>query len=101
MSIAAPPLDQEPASRDSSRDEIDHAVTELRSAMPAWAEMPLAQRIQIAQACLDGVVREAREWVMAACRAKSISFDSPLAAEEIANGPLATVRYLRLLIGTL
>jgi aldehyde dehydrogenase (NAD(P)+) len=69
--------------------------------MPTWAEMPLAERIQIAQACLDGVVREAREWVMAACRAKNIAFDSPLAAEEIANGPLATVRYLRLLLGTL
>jgi acyl-CoA reductase-like NAD-dependent aldehyde dehydrogenase len=101
MSIAAAPPGKEAISRASSRDEIDRALAELRSAMSAWAEMPLAERIQVAQACLDGVAGEARAWVMAACRAKGIAVDSPLAAEEIGNGPLATARYLRLLIGTL
>jgi acyl-CoA reductase-like NAD-dependent aldehyde dehydrogenase len=85
----------------SSRDEIDRSLAELRSASISWAEMPLAERIRLAAVCLEGVAEAAPEWVTAACDAKGIAADSPLAGEEIASGPLAAVRYLRLLIATL
>ena len=48
--------------------------------------------------CLDRVVELGREWVEAACQAKGLAPGSPLAAEEVAAGPLATARHLRLLI---
>lgn len=101
MSLATEPRTQDRNPRASSRDEVDRAVAELQSAKGGWAEMPLAERIRIAAQCLDGVADAASDSVAAACRAKGIAEDSPLAGEEIANGPLATVRYLRLLIGTL
>ncbi|MEX2138063.1 MAG: aldehyde dehydrogenase family protein [Pirellulales bacterium] len=101
MSLATGPLTRARLSGTSLRDEIDRAVAELQTAKIAWADMPLAGRIQLAVQCLDGVAEVAGDWVAAACLAKGIAADSPLAGEEIANGPLATVRYLRLLIGTL
>ncbi len=48
--------------------------------------------------CLDRVVQLAPEWVEAACEAKSIPAGSPLRAEEITAGPVATARHLRLLV---
>jgi hypothetical protein len=48
--------------------------------------------------CLRRVIQLAPEWVEAACAAKSIPPASPLRAEEIAAGPVATARHLRLLI---
>jgi acyl-CoA reductase-like NAD-dependent aldehyde dehydrogenase len=101
MSLATAPLTKDRLSRASSRDEVDHALADLQAAKTAWANMPLAERIRIAADCLDGVADVSVDWVAEACRAKGIAEDSPLASEEIANGPLATMRYLRLLIGTL
>jgi acyl-CoA reductase-like NAD-dependent aldehyde dehydrogenase len=63
--------------------------------------MPIDAQLRVARRCAEGVARTAHDWVAASCRAKGIPFDSPLAGEEIANGPLATLRYLRLLIATL
>jgi acyl-CoA reductase-like NAD-dependent aldehyde dehydrogenase len=101
MSLATAPLTEDRPSRDSSRDEVDRALADLQGAKLAWADMPLAERIRIAEHCLDGVNEAAADWVAAACRAKGIAEGSPLAGEEIASGPLATVRYLRLLTATL
>jgi hypothetical protein len=84
-----------------SREQIDRACADLQAAKEPWAAVALSERIAIAARCLDGAADVATQWVDAACRAKSIDFDSPLAGEEIANGPLAVVRYLRLLIDTL
>jgi hypothetical protein len=92
-------VDQRP--RESSHEEVDRALAELQAAKASWAAMPIAERVRIAEQCLEGVASLAEEWVTWACRAKRIALDSPLAGEEIANGPLATVRYLRLLVATL
>jgi acyl-CoA reductase-like NAD-dependent aldehyde dehydrogenase len=87
--------------RTDSREEVDSACADLQAAKKSWAATGLSERIEIASRCLDGVSEAAAEWVGAACRAKRIDADSPVAGEEIANGPLAAVRYLRLLKGTL
>jgi acyl-CoA reductase-like NAD-dependent aldehyde dehydrogenase len=85
----------------SSLEEVDRACAGLQAAKTAWAATRLAERIDIAARCLEGVGMVAGDWVAAACRAKGIDADSPPAGEEIASGPLAVLRYLRLLIATL
>ena len=59
------------------------------------------KRISLAERCAEGVVKVAQEWVEVACRAKAIPPDSPHRAEEVFAGPVATLRYLRLLIHSL
>jgi acyl-CoA reductase-like NAD-dependent aldehyde dehydrogenase len=87
--------------RTDSQQEVDRACADLQAAKEAWAATALSERIEIAARCLDGVAEAATEWVAAACLAKGIDADSPVAGEEIANGPLAVARYLRLLKDTL
>jgi acyl-CoA reductase-like NAD-dependent aldehyde dehydrogenase len=94
-------LPADPSMRADSPEELDRACADLQTAKNAWAATSLAERINIAEQCLAGAVEVSPEWLTAACRAKGIDVDSPHAGEEIASGPLAVVRYLRLLIGTL
>ena len=101
MSLATERNSADRSPRESSHGEIDRALADLQAAKASWAALPIAERVRIAVQCLDGVAGVAREWVSAACRAKRIALHSPLAGEEIASGPLATVRYLRLLTATL
>jgi acyl-CoA reductase-like NAD-dependent aldehyde dehydrogenase len=63
--------------------------------------MMVAERRGLLERCLEGVARESGEWVAACCAHKRISPSSALAGEEIAAGPLAVIRYLRLLRQTL
>jgi hypothetical protein len=87
--------------RESTREAIDRNLETLASARSRWQAMSLAERISLAEACLEGTFRAATEWNAAACRAKGIAPDSPTAGEDLATGPLATARYLRLLIRAL
>src|SRR5262249_17458634 len=48
--------------------------------------------------CLERTAQLAPEWVERACEAKGLAAGSPMRAEEVAAGPLATARHLRLLI---
>lgn len=84
----------------TSQTAIDAAAMRLRQGATHLARASLAQRTQWARACIDGVARVAADWVEAACRAKQIPADSPARAEEILVGPVAVLRYLRLMIGT-
>src|SRR5262249_15504265 len=54
-----------------------------------------------AAACIDATVAIAVEWVEAACTAKRIPPRSHARAEEILVGPVALVRYLKLMIRAL
>jgi acyl-CoA reductase-like NAD-dependent aldehyde dehydrogenase len=83
-----------------TQDAIDAAVLRLRHGADRLVRATLAQRTQWARACIDGVSRMADEWVAAARRAKQIPAASPARAEEMLAGPVAVLRYLRLLIGT-
>lgn len=87
--------------RESTREEIDQSLERLASAKSRHRTLSLADRISQAEACLEGTFRAAAEWNAAACRAKGIALDSRTAGEDLATGPLATVRYLRLLIRAL
>lgn len=76
-------------------------ATRLAKHKDTWVQLSLRERITYLRRCLDGVMAIAEPWTKAACQAKGIDPDSPLAGEEWIVGPLATVRNLRLLIQAL
>lgn len=82
----------------SGSDTIECSVAELAAARAKLSKLSLADRRALIEDCLARVLRLAPEWVEAACEAKGIAAGSPLRAEEIAAGPMATARHLRLLI---
>jgi hypothetical protein len=102
MSIAAAAsLYQERTGQVTSRDVIDRCLNDLSQAKDRWRDTPLAKRIELAKACLDGAIAVSDGWIAEACRAKGIEPGSSLEGEETAAGPLATARYLKLLIRSL
>lgn len=76
-------------------------ATRLAKRKDTWVQLSLKERITYLRRCLEGVMAIAEPWAKAACQAKGIDPDSPLAGEEWIVGPLATVRNLRLLIQAL
>jgi len=84
-----------------SHEELDRVLGDLAEAKARYRQSSLAERIRLAESCLEGTFRLASEWLCAACQAKGIAPDGPLAGEELASGPLATTRYLRLLVRSL
>lgn len=79
---------------------IDQALVELQRGAKTLASLSLDRRMKLAGACAAGVISLARDWVDEACLAKRIPPASPARAEEVAAGPLAVLRYLRLLSRT-
>ncbi len=63
----------------------------------ALEKLDLGSRIDLLGSCISNVISSAKEWVECACTAKGIEAGSPSRAEEISTGPVATVRFLRLL----
>lgn len=80
---------------------MNRLLAGLRDAKTRWRDTPLTDRIQLARQCADGVFAAAKDWTFAACQAKQIARDTPTAAEEITAGPLAVLRYLKLLSASL
>ncbi len=87
--------------RHTSTGHVCRCLEELDKAKQRYAETSVHQRISLAERCAEGVARIARQWVDAACQAKAIAPDSPQRAEEVFAGPVATLRYLRLLVHSL
>ena len=84
-----------------STERVDQFLEELHKAKLRYAQTSVRQRIALVEKCAEGVARVAPEWVDSACRAKAIPPGSPQRAEEVFAGPVATLRYLRLLVHTL
>jgi hypothetical protein len=85
----------------TTQNEIDQALATLEAGKSKWQKLAMPERIRLAEACLDGMYRVVNDWVNRACAAKGIDPGDPTRSEEIGNGPLATARYLRLLIQSL
>ncbi|MFO0946571.1 MAG: aldehyde dehydrogenase [Planctomycetota bacterium] len=103
MSIAAAPasLYVEKTGNVTSQETVDRYLEELNQAKSRVPTLSIRDRIAIASACLDGMMAHVDEWVAAACKAKGLKLGSSLGSEELANGPLATARYLRLIMRSL
>jgi acyl-CoA reductase-like NAD-dependent aldehyde dehydrogenase len=84
------------SSRPTSPRQLDEKVGRLREAAPVFVRLSMSDRIALAQSMQAGYLRIARQSVEAACAAKGISADSPVAGEEWATGPWSVVRHLRL-----
>ncbi|HND56198.1 MAG TPA: hypothetical protein PLV92_27465, partial [Pirellulaceae bacterium] len=82
-------------------DKLRLDLERLRRGKSRIAASSAAERLQWVRACADGVADVSREWAEAACAAKGIAIGSPQRAEEILAGPVATLRFLRLLEHTL
>jgi acyl-CoA reductase-like NAD-dependent aldehyde dehydrogenase len=82
----------------SPAEHVDRCAGELTAGRGRLSALSLAERRCLMEDCLKRVIELAHEWVDAACEAKGIPAGSPLRAEEVAAGPMATARHLRLLI---
>jgi aldehyde dehydrogenase (NAD(P)+) len=85
----------------TAQRQLDEAVARLREAAPAFARLPLPDRIALARTMQAGYVRMADQLVHAACAAKGVRTDTPLEAEEWATGPWPVIRQLRLVAESL
>ena len=77
--------------------DLGSAIADLGQGANWLAGASLSRLRELADECSLGVVRVAKDWVRAACEAKHIGFDQPVAAEEILSGPTAVLRYLRVM----
>ncbi len=85
----------------TSVERVGRFLEELDQSKQRYAETSLRERIALVEACAEGVTEIAPEWVDSACRAKAIPPGSPHRAEEVFAGPVASLRYLRLLAHSL
>lgn len=85
----------------TSREEVDRAVAELRTAAPGWAAMGLTERIDLLERTAVATLAAGPGWATSAAAAKGIRRDSPLMGEDWGSGVVATIRNLKLLAATL
>ena len=90
-----------PAVHPTAGRQLDEAVARLRDAAPAFARLPLTDRIALARSMQAGYLRIAEQSVRAACAAKGIPLGTPAESEEWATGPWCVVRHLRLIAESL
>ena len=82
---------------ETSTKDLDSAVAALKSQQSKWS---LQQKIALIDQTIDCTFHASQRWVAAAHKAKSIPAGSAAAVEDILTGPLATLRFLRLVRST-
>jgi len=80
---------------------INAAIALLQASKHPWAALPIPARLDLLHRCLAGTVAVAEDWAIAACCAKGIDPNSPLAGEEWLLGPVGLLLNLRRLIQAL
>ena len=85
----------------TSQETVCRFLEELDQSKSRYATTSLGQRISLLESCARGLSEIAKEWVDLACHAKGIPAGSPHRAEEVFAGPVAALRYLRLLAQSL
>lgn len=85
----------------TSEQIIDRCLAELAHGAPRLASSSIQDRISIAQECIHGVIRIAGRWQSAGCEAKQTQDSVTGRAEELLAGPIASLRYLHLIVKTM
>ncbi len=85
----------------TTEKELDRRVERLRDNARAFARLGVAAKIALLEDVFRGTREVADDWVAAACRAKGISPNAPVAGEEWIAGPALTLRNMRFLIRSL
>ena len=93
MSFAAPP----PAVPATSLADVDAAIGRLHAKKDSWLAVPVADRIQLLERCIESIVGVAERWAEIGARIKGIEPSDVLAGEEWVAGIMPTVRNARLL----
>src|SRR4051812_40404651 len=81
--------------------EVDRAVAAVAAKKLEFARLSVGDKIALLEACVPTVKASVPAWITAACKAKGIREDSPVAGEEWLGGPMLVMRNLRLLIESL
>ena len=85
----------------TAEKELDRRVERLHDHAREFARLNVATKITLLEEIWHGTREVAGDWVAAACRAKGISLDAPVAGEEWIAGPALTLRNMRFLIRSL
>ncbi len=85
----------------TTESQLDRSLKILDAAHSRLAAASADELIRLAEICIYGTMQTADEWVAVSSRFKGLSEKSPLRAEDVMTGPVATVRQLRLLIQSL
>jgi acyl-CoA reductase-like NAD-dependent aldehyde dehydrogenase len=85
----------------TAQRELDHQVATLREHRTEFARLPIANKIALLQEVRHRIPGLSADWVAAACRAKGIPADAPVAGEEWIAGPSLVVRNIRFMIRAL
>jgi aldehyde dehydrogenase (NAD(P)+) len=96
--IPAPAFEARP---ESSRPDLDRALERLKSHAREFARAAIGDKVAWLREIAARTAESASDAVAAACRAKGLDPDSPLAGEEWLAGPAVTLRNLRLLAESL
>src|SRR5215472_17602860 len=88
----APPVERPSV---TSIETLEQHLAILRDRARDFARLPIAAKIGLLRDAQVGVRDVAADWVAAACRAKGISFESPISGEEWLTGPAFVVRAIR------
>ncbi|HEX9296969.1 MAG TPA: aldehyde dehydrogenase family protein [Polyangiaceae bacterium] len=83
------------------RAALDRAVGSVAEQRTIFARMPPADKATLLKSTLPLISRVSRAWVAAACEAKGLRPDRPIAGEEWFGGPMITARNVRLLAQSL
>jgi aldehyde dehydrogenase (NAD(P)+) len=86
MNLSIPQIE---AAAPTAHRELDAELARLAAAKQRWAELALADKIALLEGLVQSTTSVAERWVAAACTAKGIAADSPLAGEEWTSGPWA------------
>jgi aldehyde dehydrogenase (NAD(P)+) len=85
----------------TEQGDLDRCVSRLRDHAREFARLPIEKKIALVEEVRRRIAGVAPEWVLAACRAKGIPDDLPVAGEEWVTGPALLVRNLRFTIRAL
>ncbi|MFT5682326.1 MAG: hypothetical protein ACI8RZ_003244 [Myxococcota bacterium] len=86
---------------DSTSKHLSDALMRLQRGRDGWVQTSVPDRIELLTVCLTGLELEAADWVASACRSRKYPLGGPEEGEEWLTGPVALLRYLRLLIHAL
>ncbi len=78
-------------------EDLDAAVAAVRAAKDTFARLPIADRMNLIDRCIDGLSDAQDGWFAAACKAKRLDPNTSVAGEEWLGGPMVTQGNLRLL----
>jgi len=92
-----PPTHQPP----TALDAVDLLVKALAEQKGTWVQTGIKERIDLLEACLVSVEKEAPAWVSTGCQAKGVEQGTPHEGELWFSGPAVLIRNLRLLVNTL